>query len=83
MILGVAETDGLRIARRDRYLINLNNMYLEANINDTYTAGQAWLRRQIEIDELSLPDPYPRPLKAIERSKRKWSFINLIRSILP
>lgn len=37
---------------------------LNEKINDTYSAGRAWLKRQLEIDDIkqNLPD-YDRPLK--------------------
>lgn len=37
----------------------------QPKINDTYTAGQVWLRRQLEIDEANMPD-YERPLKKFD-----------------
>lgn len=41
-------------------------MIIPNTIKDTYSAGRAWLSRQLVIDDLSLPD-YDRPLKSITR----------------
>lgn len=39
-----------------------DNKIMTQKINDTYTAGREWLKRQLEIEEFDLPD-YERPLK--------------------
>jgi hypothetical protein len=42
-------------------------MIINLQVNDTYSAGQEWLRRTLEKEECTLPD-YPRPTKIIKRS---------------
>lgn len=53
-------------------------MLLDLNVKDTYSAGQEWLKRQLFLDELALPD-YPRPLKEMKEVRLTPFQSNVVR----